>query len=210
MIIGIAILCFFALAFACPPDMVDLGKFCIDKYEAPNLQGQKPFVAQTATDGEEWCRNNNKRLCRENEWLFACEGIEKRKYPYGENYLTGGCNDQKAWRTPNWSLIQKFPLPIGQQEIAMLNQAAGSGNYLECVTSEGVYDLGGNVSEWVQRTEPHTTPHAHVMMGCYWSGCYSNNRGKELSICRGTNAGHPGVRGQFRTYEAGFRCCTDK
>ncbi|MBI2521325.1 MAG: SUMF1/EgtB/PvdO family nonheme iron enzyme [Bdellovibrio sp.] len=210
MIIIIMIICFLPPAFACSPDMVDFDTFCIDRYEAPNQYGQRPFVAQTATDGEEWCQAHSKRLCRESEWLLACEGAEKRKHPYGSSYIPHACNDQKVWREPRWSLIQKFPLPIGQAEIARLNQVEASGNFVECSTPEGVYDLGGNVSEWVLRTEPHTTNHAHVMMGCYWSGCYAENRGKELSICRGTNAGHPGVRGQFRTYEAGFRCCKDK
>ena len=190
--------------------MVDIGTFCIDRYEAPNQKGQIPLVAQTATDGEEWCLAHSKRLCLEKEWLAACEGAEKRKYPYGQKYLPRGCNDQKEWRLPNWSLIQKFPSEIGQTEVARLNQADPSGDFLECVTPEGVYDLGGNVSEWVTRTESHTSTFTHVMMGCYWSGCYASNRGKEVSICRGTNAGHSGVRGEFRTYEAGFRCCMDK
>ncbi|MEK6625112.1 MAG: SUMF1/EgtB/PvdO family nonheme iron enzyme [Bdellovibrionota bacterium] len=196
-----------ARADSCPPDMLDFGHFCMDRFEAPNQEGIKPFVAQTATDGEEWCRSKSKRLCKENEWLWACEGVEKRKYPYGPNYLPGGCNDQKIWRSPNWSLIQQYPGQAGTREVVRLDQAEHAGAFFECTTPEGVYDLGGNVSEWVERTEPHTSQFKHVMMGCYWSGCYAGHRGKEFSICRGANAGHPGIRGEFRTYEAGFRCC---
>lgn len=196
-----------AHAINCPPGMVVFEKFCMDQYEAPNIKGVVPFVAQTATDGQEWCAQQGKRLCRESEWLFACEGNQKRKYPYGNKWEPKRCNDTKKWIVPHWAAIQKYPGPIGQREVNRLNQASPSGSHPNCHTPENVYDLGGNVSEWVIKTEYHTTPWEEVMMGCYWSGCYGKYRGVERSICRGTNAGHPGTRGFFRTYEAGFRCC---
>jgi len=198
------------MALECPQDMVDFEQFCMDRYEAPNIQGERPFVAQTATDGEEWCLSKKKRLCRENEWLMACEGDEGRAYAYGNQWQSGTCNDEKTWRAPNWSKIQQYPGPIGRQEVARLDQAEPSGSFPNCVSPEGVYDLGGNVAEWVSKTEFHTSQWEHVMMGCYWSGCYAQFRASKRSICRGSNAGHPGRRGLFRTYEAGFRCCLSK
>jgi len=205
--IAFSILISSAHALDCPKGMVAFSNFCMDQYEAPNIFGARPFVAQTATDGHEWCTEKGKRLCREDEWLFACEGKLGRKYPYGNKWRQNICNDTQKWIPPNWGDIQQYPLPRGVREVNKLNQSRPAGSYKECHTPEGVFDLGGNVSEWVIKTEYHTTDWDEVMMGCYWSGCYGKNRGIERSICRGTNAGHPGTRGFFRTYEAGFRCC---
>lgn len=199
--------CAGAFVVDCPKDMALVENFCIDQYEAPNIKGQKPFVGQTASDGHEWCQKQGKRLCNEEEWLKACEGEEKRKFPFGQVWSLNICNDNKSWKAPRWSLIQKYPDALGVREINRLNQVEASGNFSQCVTPEGVYDLGGNTSEWVVKTLPHTTKWKEVLMGCYWSGCYGQDRNKSRSLCRGTNAGHSGERGVFRTYEAGFRCC---
>lgn len=192
----------------CPDDMVEFSQYCIDKYEAPNQEGQRPFVGKTAVEGVLWCASLGKRLCTEDEWLLACEGAARRAHPYGDVWKPKTCNDEKVWRPVNWGRVNRFPEPAGQEEIAKLNQAGPSGSFPRCATPEGVFDLGGNVSEWVIKTHRYTTNYNHVMMGCYWSGCYEEHRGKDRSICRGTNAGHPGDH-RFRTYEAGFRCCLD-
>ena len=89
-------------------------------------------------------------------------------------------------------------------EAAHLYQADRSGARAECVTDEGVYDLTGNVAEWVRKTAPSPRPgYEHVLKGCYWAGCYKEPN----PSCAFTNRAHPG---SFRTYEAGFRCCSDR
>lgn len=201
---------------ACPSDMASFDGYCMDRYEAPNIKGEKPFAYQTASDGEKWCAEKGKRLCKESEWVAACRGQEGRRFPYGNTYEKGRCNDDKLWRVPDWSLLGKYPLPAAVQHAKSLYQGDPSGFRLkiaddggilfedsECKTPEGVYDLTGNVAEWVVRTLANSTNYGHVMKGCYWVGCYANS----TPDCRFANNAHPG---NFRSYEVGFRCCKDR
>ena len=187
-------------ATECPGDMVRIGKFCMDRYEAPNKADAKPFSARTAPEGEAWCAAGGKRLCNEDEWIRACEGRPQLPFPYGAQYNPKACNDQKTWLAPDWGKLAKYPAPEGRAEVERLYQADPAGSNPLCVSDEGVYDLTGNVSEWVVRTRPNHNNFSHVMKGCYWSGCFGGSK----PSCAFVNPAHPGT---FRTYEAGFRCC---
>jgi len=184
----------------CPASMVFLGGFCMDRFEAPNEAGAAPLAFQTAPDGEAWCQARGKRLCTEAEWVRACEGSLGNPYPYGTTYRAGQCNDDKTWISPSWTTLATYPSDAAVAEAERLYQADPSGANAGCVSEEGVYDLTGNVAEWVVRSFPHANSYEHVMKGCYWSGCY----GGAPPGCDSTNPAHPGA---FRTYEAGFRCC---
>jgi formylglycine-generating enzyme required for sulfatase activity len=64
------------------------------------------------------------------------------------------------------------------------------------VSSFGIYDMQGNVEEWVASRPGRNLPGA--LMGGFWA--------KPWTGCRGTNDAHePG----FQFYETGFRCCAD-
>ncbi len=185
---------------SCPDGMVAVAGFCMDRFEAPNQVGANPLTAVRATEGETWCAAQGKRLCSEAEWVRACQGATGRKYPYGNTYRKGLCNDDKEWRIPNWSKVAKYPSHEGKLEVERLYQADPSGSRPGCVSTEGVYDLTGNAAEWVTRSFSNRTNFAHVMKGCYWAGCY----GGAHPSCGFVNPAHPG---KFRSYEAGFRCC---
>jgi formylglycine-generating enzyme required for sulfatase activity len=185
----------------CPADMAPIGRFCIDRYEAPNVKGEVPFALQTAYDGEAWCTGRGKRLCSQDEWVRACEGPHGRAYPYGNEHRDDVCNDDRAWILVRWKALAKWPRDEAVEEATRLFQGDMSGARAACVSEEGVYDLTGNVAEWVRRSTPGTRPfYDHVLKGCYWSGCYKEPH----PSCAFTNGVHPGT---FRTYEAGFRCC---
>jgi formylglycine-generating enzyme required for sulfatase activity len=93
---------------------------------------------------------------------------------------------------------------VAVAEATRLFQADMSGARADCVSDEGVFDLTGNVAEWVRRRGPAPRPgYEHVLKGCYWAGCFHDPR----PSCAFTNSAHPGT---FRTYEAGFRCCADR
>lgn len=186
----------------CPTDMALVESFCMDRYEAPNEPGAAPLAMATAPEGEAWCEARGKRLCREDEWLRACEGEEGRKYPYGNTYQAHACNDDKVWRSPSWTTLGTWPSEAAKAEAAALYQADPSGERQACVSQEGVFDLTGNVAEWVVRSFPNANNYEHVMKGCYWSKCYGGSN----PSCAFVNPAHPGT---FRTYEAGFRCCKD-
>ncbi len=184
----------------CPADMVRIGGFCMDRYEAPNTFGAQPLAMQTATDGEAWCKDHGKRLCTEAEWVRACNGVSKRAYPYGQNHETARCNDDKIWISPNWATLGTWPSGAAKTEAERLYQGEPSGSRKGCESEEGAFDLTGNVAEWVTRSFENSTNYDHVMKGCYWAGCY----GGSMPSCAFVNPAHPG---SFRSYEAGFRCC---
>jgi len=187
----------------CPADMVALPSFCIDRYEAPNERGELPLSLMTAYDGEAWCAAREKRLCTETEWIRACEGPHGRRFPYGNDHRVSTCNDDKPWITVRWRWLAAWPRDPTVLEATRLFQADMSGARAECASEEGVYDLTGNVAEWVRRAGAPPRPgYEHVLKGCYWAGCYKQPEPN----CEFTNAAHPS---SFRTYEAGFRCCAD-
>lgn len=187
----------------CPLRTVAIGAVCMDKYEAPNDAGKKPLVFKTAGEGEAWCAERGKRLCTEAEWVRACEGPSKRPYPYGADYKKGACNDDKIWRVVDWAKLARYPASDAVDYAASLDQSEPSGHRWDCVSEEGVHDLTGNVAEWVRRSFPNRRNYPHVLKGCYWAGCF----GGSAPSCAFVNPEHPG---QFRTYEAGFRCCKDR
>jgi formylglycine-generating enzyme required for sulfatase activity len=85
----------------CPADMVAIRKsasypggainsFCIDRYEAPNQKGVKPFTGVTEFEAEWYCNESGKRLCTNEEWTRACSGPDgANKYCYGPQYIEG-------------------------------------------------------------------------------------------------------------------------
>lgn len=187
----------------CPDDMLAVASFCIDRYEAPNVAGHKPLLMQSALDGEAWCRQRGKRLCRENEWVRACTGKRGHNFPYGPSHAAGRCNDDKTWIAPSWRKIRSWPSEESKREAARLDQSEPGGARAECQSEDGVFDLTGNAAEWVVRTEDNDTNHDHVVKGCYWARCF---RPPHTPACDYVNFAHQGAE---RSYEMGFRCCRD-
>lgn len=186
----------------CPKDMAHIDSFCMDHYEAPNIKGADPFVMESAVSATDWCESFGKRLCTEDEWVRACRGPDDTDYVYGHEHEASRCNDDKTWKVVNEKALNTWPSPEAQAEVEKLWQGAPSGSLDGCANGFGVYDLLGNVEEWVVRTQPHANNYPHVMKGCYWAGCYGGNK----PTCGSTNPNHSDG---FRYYETGFRCCMD-
>jgi formylglycine-generating enzyme required for sulfatase activity len=186
----------------CPSGMVRVHDYCIDRYEAPNRAGAKPLVMQSANDAHGWCESHGKRLCTEDEWIGACQGDDHAAYPYGNQHVDGRCNDDRAWLVVKEATLAKWPADEAQEHAKELYHATPSGSKHECVTEDGVYDMTGNVEEWVVRTHEHANDWPYILAGCYWSGCYGGGK----PTCHSTNSAHGPA---FRFYETGFRCCKD-
>lgn len=186
----------------CAEDMADIGAYCMDRYEAPNELGADPLVMESAVSAEAWCDERGKRLCTEDEWDTACAGTSNALYPYGDVHTPSRCNDDKTWRVVSEAALNTWPSSTAANEVAELWQGATSGSYPECVSDYGVFDLTGNVEEWVVRTRAHAHSNPHVLKGCYWAGCFGGSK----PTCASTNPAHADG---FRYYETGFRCCKD-
>jgi formylglycine-generating enzyme required for sulfatase activity len=187
---------------SCPKGMVRADRFCIDRFEAPNRRGDEPLVMQSAHDAEAWCSAHGKRLCTEDEWIAACEGRERRAYPYGPDHEDGRCNDDKTWRPVDEAKLARWPAEEAKAHAAALYQATPSGAKPRCASAAGAYDMTGNVEEWVVKTREHANGWPYVLIGCYWSGCYGGGK----PTCHSTNNAHAPA---FRFYETGFRCCVN-
>jgi hypothetical protein len=168
--------------------------FCIDRYEFPNRQGRLPVVMKTWTEAQDACRAIGKRLCGDTEWTVACEGSQELPYPYGLKRDAQACNidhpmikvDEKAIADPKRSAL----------EVARLWQGEPSGTRANCVSSYGVFDLTGNVDEWV--VNESGKPFKSGSKGGYW--------GPVRARCRPMTTAHGET---FPFYQTGFRCCAE-
>ncbi|MFO0554549.1 MAG: SUMF1/EgtB/PvdO family nonheme iron enzyme [Polyangiaceae bacterium] len=170
-------------------------RVCMDQYEAPNKKGSRPFVMKSYKAAKKWCSERHKRMCTEQEWETACEGPELRPLAYGWAVNKKTCNSDKKWMEVDWDKFKAID-EAAQAESDRLWQGSPSGQYGGCVSSFGVYDMMGNVEEWV--TSRKTRKYAGALMGGFWA--------KPWTGCRGTNDAH---ETSFVFYETGFRCCAD-
>jgi hypothetical protein len=103
-------------------------KTCIDKYEFPNCAGSIPQVNVAFDDAQKLCEKQGKRLCTSQEWQWACSGIEGYAYSYGWTFDKQACNTNG-------------------------NSIEPSGNRNHCTGKFGVFDMVGNVFEWVKAAD---------------------------------------------------------
>lgn len=173
-------------------------QFCIDEFEFPNHAGTKPMVWVTYRQAAEFCASGNKRLCTNSEWELACEGPDRLPYTTGFRRDPTRCNydrpnivaDHDALANPN----------LRDAEFARVDQREPSGARPDCVSYYGVYDMNGNVDEWVVNENGFFTrpPYRSGLKGGYW--------GRVRNRCRPTTADH---NEWHSDYQVGFRCCME-
>lgn len=113
-----------------------------DEYN-PTAHPQRPVVCVDWCDARAYCLAQGKHLCGKigggssdvgayldantNEWFRACSAGGTQKFPYGNLYAAGKCNDISAPTTA--------PIDVG--------------SFAECVGGyPDLYDMSGNVREW--------------------------------------------------------------
>jgi hypothetical protein len=168
--------------------------FCIDRFEYPNIAGEKPVVMKDWYEAKNTCEGEGKRLCGDSEWTLACEGQERLPYPYGYARNSEACNIDKPHLDVDEGAIADASRRAG--EVARLDQRTPSGSHDACVSPFGAYDMTGNVDEWVVNEGGH--PYKSGLKGGYW--------GPVRDRCRPMTIAH---NEQFEFYQIGFRCCGD-
>ncbi len=103
---------------------------------------EKPAVKLTWAAAQRYCTGNDKRLPTEAEWELAARGTERRTFPWGEGVPK--CSGTVFGRDP---LIPQDYQCAGPE---MLRGPENVGTAVQDKTPQGVFDLGGNVAEWVQ------------------------------------------------------------
>lgn len=169
-------------------------RFCIDRYEYPNVRGDKPVVMKTWTQAAATCRSLGKRLCTGSEWTLACEGNERLPYPTGLGRSAETCNIDKTYRPVKEAALASRDPATRDAEVDRLWQGEPSGARAACVSPFGVADMTGNVDEWVVNESGH--PFESGSKGGYW--------GPVRNRCRPMTTAHNET---FAFYQIGFRCC---
>jgi formylglycine-generating enzyme len=147
---------------------------------------------------KEACSLSGKRLCRPVEWRKACMGPEPTTYGYGEANEPGRCND--SGRSPvvatyassgdRWTWDHMNDPSLNQME----DTVARTGSHEGCTNGYGVYDMVGNLHEWV--ADP-----AGTFQGGYFQDTHLNGDG-----CTYKTVAHAAW---YHDYSTGFRCCAD-
>ena len=161
------------------------------------------LVPQSYISGEEAaqaCAASGKRLCSSDEWLSACQGTQDFLYPYGDIHVPGACNDSYPGTHP---VVDFFGTADGVWDAEHMNdpginQQPGTvepaGAHSACRSSWDVFDLHGNLHEWVADPEG-------VFRGGFYADAVLNGAG-----CTYATTAHAV---SYHDYSTGFRCCSD-
>ena len=160
-----------------------------------------PQAYVSGNEAAQACARSGKRLCSPKEWKVACEGPKKTQFGYGNERQTGRCNDNGKS-----AMTAVYGAPNGRMYWSMdrmnnpaLNQVAGTlsktGDHDGCTNGYGVYDMVGNLHEWVN--DPKGT-----FQGGYYLDTHLNGDG-----CDYRTVAH---EAWYHDYSTGFRCCSDE
>ena len=190
-------------------------------YQACSEAGAFPQAYVSRVEAQIACRNAGKRLCSRSEWQRACQGRGDSTYPYGAHWQAKRCNMDKAhllasrfgadarrWR------YEDFNDPSLNQTPGFL---AAAGAYDTCVGDAGVYDLVGNLHEWVSDTVDQELMDAlaaeeverndqpwRLGNGVFMGGFFSTH--EQLGPgCKYITVAHEPT---YHDYSTGFRCCS--
>jgi len=159
-------------------------RFCIDRFESADADGI-PVHHQSYQLAHRRCAAQQKRLCSESEWNFACEGEEMLPYPYGTT-RQALCNQDRS------DLYENNP----KRQILKDLTASNDPNS-RCVSPFGVYNLVGNLDEPTQRETGRQPKFNNALKGGWWMA--GRNR------CRPATTAHDDY---YTDIQIGVRCCS--
>jgi formylglycine-generating enzyme len=191
-------------------------------YESRSEAGAFPQGYVSRHEASSACANAGKRLCTLVEWRRACQGAHATTYPFGASPRQGACNTGKLHLVTKWHgtdasawTFENFNSPRLNLEPGFL---AKGGEYEACRSEDGVYDLVGNLHEWVSDPVPSALvtrapdengayppqsvrPGNGIFVGGFFSTTNQNGEG-----CAYVTLTHEPA---YHDYSTGFRCCAE-
>lgn len=152
---------------------------------------------------ERACHASGKRLCTITEWERGCRGAANLRYPYGDERVEGVCNDDPRAEHPVVEAAKRMRIPQDQtwstgMQLSLINQLPDSllatGEKSGCVSSDGLFDMVGNLHEWVADADG-------TFRGGFYMDTSQNGEG-----CSYRTSAHDFA---YHDYSTGFRCCGD-
>lgn len=209
----------------CPPEMVLIKDFCIDRWEASLVEvtesGDKAFAPTqrperrlvravsrrgaipqgyiSGAEAQRACEMAGKRLCLDSEWFAACSGPKRTIYPYGTVHKEGACNEERKLHP----MLELYGADAGP-EIWMVEPM----NNPEINSQPGTVTPTGMMPECVGSygvfdMVGNLHEWANDPAGTFHGGAYSTNN--KLGCQYATTAHGLG----YHDYSTGFRCCSE-
>lgn len=186
---------------------VDYGQpYWIDSFEASVDAGGKALsqhgvlpASASWFEAKAACEAAGKRMCSTYEWVSACQDAaavdDDSSGSFADDYIEGNQFPYADYYQPRWCRDTETDKRDAEGKVIKEGRPGETGANPRCVTGSGVFDLGGNVMEWVGLDEDEA-----VLLG-------GDFRSKDKTGCFRPNPtwgpGHKNIR-------MGFRCCSDK
>jgi formylglycine-generating enzyme required for sulfatase activity len=161
-------------------------KHWTDRTPPPGLEDH-PVVYVDLDDARAYARWAGKRLPTEEEWQYAAQGLDGRKYPWGAEMLANRCNNGETGGT---TPVKAFP---------------------EGRSPFGIYDLCGNTWEWTESERSDGRTRFSIIRGGSFytakgSGWYMNGGPRPANFAAKFLLMWPGLD---RCATISFRCAAD-
>jgi len=160
--------------------------------------GKKPWANVTKEEAAAACAKigTGWRLCKTDEWFDACNGSGNTVFPYGNNYLPKAC------------VGYDYTAPTANTAPAATGAATMCVSDLTTAAGDELYDMSGNVKEWVLTT---VSPAAYEIRGGAYdiASFVDNSVTPSVTVSPGLrcDASTPAPTLDVRLPAVGFRCC---
>lgn len=177
------------------PDVQRRGHFEPVAVSKPGVVPQGYLSFYTASKA---CKNAGKRLCTQDEWVKACRGRRRTKYPYGANFSAKPCNVYRHYHpafvlhreTSVGHLDPRLNLVVERGIDPLLRVTGGSPECKSIWDGGALYDMVGNLDEWVDDEK-----------GVFVGGFYARST---TEGCDSSISSHSPL---YFDYSTGARCC---